>query len=71
MKMFSIFIVVALTQVYTLVKIHPTVNLNGCNLLHFNSIVYLKKKKATKWDLDQLGRQFLILANPKAHDLRN
>lgn len=29
LKMFCIFTVMAVTQVYTLVKTHPTVNLNG------------------------------------------
>ena len=28
----------------TLVKIHPTANLNGCNLLYLNSVDLIKAK---------------------------
>ena len=65
--MFCIFTVVVVTQVYTLVKIHPTPNLNGCNLLYLDSVGF----KKPKLDLHYLRSQLLILANPESHELRN
>lgn len=50
----------AYTGVHTLVKTHPMVNLNGSKLLYLNGVGFRKPKL----DLDHLGRQLLIPANP-------